>query len=200
MTSILVVNAGSSSVKFQVFAHKGSNLNRLIKGQVDGVGSMPRLKASGEGGTLVDETYDAKTVPDVAAALRTAGDWLRNSQEIDPAAIGHRVVHGGPDFSEPTRVTPDVLAHLMKFVPLAPLHQPHNLAPIRSLLDCYPGLPQVACFDTAFHRNHSALADYYAIPRRYYDQGVRRYGFHGLSYEFVAERLKEVAPQIAMGV
>jgi acetate kinase len=199
MTSILVVNAGSSSVKFQVFALRGGALDRLIKGQIDGVGSTPRLRAAGEGGTLADQSYDAAAVPDVAAALRTAGDWLRTSQKIDPVAIGHRVVHGGPDFSAPVRVTPEVLAHLMTYVPLAPLHQPHNLAPIRSVMDRYPELPQVACFDTAFHRSHGALADHYAIPRRYYDQGIRRYGFHGLSYEFIADRLKTVAPEVAMG-
>ena len=199
MDSILVVNAGSSSVKFQVFGRSGADLKRLIKGQVDGVGSKPRLRAASGGETLVDQTYAAEDVPDVPTALRTAGDWLRTTQNLEPIAVGHRVVHGGPDYSDPVRVTQDVLARLMDYVSLAPLHQPHNLAPIRSILENFPDLPQVACFDTGFHRNHGALADHYAIPLRYYDQGIRRYGFHGLSYEFIADRLREVAPEVAQG-
>jgi acetate kinase len=113
--------------------------------------------------------------------------------------FGHRVVHGGPQYDRPVLVDMSVLADLERYVPLAPLHQPNNLAPIRSLLARFPDLPQVACFDTAFHRGHSALADHYAIPQRLYAEGVRRYGFHGLSYEYVASRLPQVAPTIAAG-
>jgi acetate kinase len=113
--------------------------------------------------------------------------------------VGHRVVHGGPQYDRPVRVDRDVIANLERYVSLAPLHQPHNLAPIRVLLERFAGLPQVACFDTAFHRGHSAVADHYAIPNRLYAEGVRRYGFHGLSYEYVAERLREVAPSAARG-
>ncbi len=125
----------------------------------------------------------------MAAALATAGAWLRDELKIDPIAIGHRVVHGGPDYDRPVRVDQDVLARLERYVSLAPLHQPYNLAPIRSILARFPDLPQVACFDTAFHRGHGALADHYAIPRALHAEGVRRYGFHGLSYEYIASVL-----------
>jgi acetate kinase len=109
------------------------------------------------------------------------------------------VVHGGPEFSRPVRLTPDVVAHLEHYVSLAPLHQPNNLAPIRTLMGRRPELPQVACFDTAFHRDHGALADHFALPEKFYEEGVRRYGFHGLSYEYIAGRLRDVAPKAAKG-
>ena len=128
-----------------------------------------------------------------------AGDWLRSTQKVNLLAVGHRVVHGGPDFDRPVRVTREVAVQLERYVSLAPLHQPNNLAPIRTLLDRRPELPQVACFDTAFHRGHGALADYYALPESFYKEGVRRYGFHGLSYEYIAQRLPHVAPDIAKG-
>ena len=114
-------------------------------------------------------------------------------------AIGHRVVHGGPDYDRPVLIDADVLHHLADYQELAPLHQPNNLAPIRLAMDINPDLPQVACFDTAFHRGHAAYADCYAIPKAFYDEGVRRYGFHGLSYEYIAEKLGEVAPDAARG-
>jgi acetate kinase len=136
-------------------------------------------------------------VPDVPAALAAAGDWLRDELHIHPVAIGHRVVHGGPDFDAPVRVDADVLQRLERYVPLAPLHQPYNLAPMRSVLARFPDIPQVACFDTAFHRGHSRLADRYAIPDALYAEGVRRYGFHGLSYEYIAATLPQIAPEIA---
>jgi acetate kinase len=114
-----------------------------------------------------------------------------------PVAVGHRVVHGGPDYDRPILVDELLVAKLARYEPLAPLHQPHNLAPIRSLLKSRPDLPQVACFDTAFHRSHRPVVDHFAIPENLYAEGVRRYGFHGLSYEYVAQRLNEVAPAIA---
>jgi acetate kinase len=199
MDTILVVNAGSSSVKFQVFELKQeSDLKRQLKGQIDGVGSRPRLRASAaDGKVLVDRTYENDAIRDVTAALATAGAWLRNELKIDPVAIGHRVVHGGPDYDKPVRVDQKVLAQLESYVSLAPLHQPYNLAPIRSILANFPKLPQVACFDTAFHRGHDALADCYAIPRELHAEGVRRYGFHGLSYEYIASALPKVAPEMA---
>ena len=199
MDTILVANAGSSSVKFQVFGIGGQgNLQRQIKGQVDGVGSRPRMRiVSIAGDVLVDRTYEAIAISDVAAALATAGAWLRDEVKINPAAIGHRVVHGGPDYDKPVRVDQAVLARLERYVSLAPLHQPYNLAPIRSILARFPDIPQVACFDTAFHRGHGALADHYAIPEQLYTEGVRRYGFHGLSYEYIANALPKVAPEIA---
>jgi acetate kinase len=201
MDTILVVNAGSSSVKFQVFSVEGEGkLRRLIKGQMDGIGSRPRLRASGEDGEpLADRAYPIEAVPDVPAAMGIAGGWLRDELRISPMAVGHRVVHGGPEYDRPVLIDHGVVARLERFVALAPLHQPHNLAPIRSLLANLPTLPQVACFDTAFHRTHEAVADYYAIPYQLHAEGVRRYGFHGLSYEYVAKTLPQVAPEIAKG-
>jgi len=197
MDTILVVNAGSSSVKFQVFAvEDDGELRRQIKGQMDGIGSRPRLRASGA--TMADRTYPVETVADVPAAMAVAGAWLRELQ-IDPVAVGHRVVHGGPDHAQPVLIDQAVVTRLERYVSLAPLHQPHNLAPIKTLAKNFPALPQVACFDTAFHRNHDALADHYAIPHQLHAEGVRRYGFHGLSYEYIATRLPRVAPDIAGG-
>jgi acetate kinase len=199
MDTILVANAGSSSVKFQVFGiGQDGSLKRQIKGQMDGVGSRPRLRATGaDGAVLIDRSYENEAVGDVAAAITTAGAWLRGELKIDPIAIGHRVVHGGPDYDRPVRVDQNVLAQLEKYISLAPLHQPYNLAPIRSILARFPDRPQVACFDTAFHRGHGDLADRYAIPEALYAEGVRRYGFHGLSYEYIASLLPDVAPGIA---
>jgi acetate kinase len=200
MEAILVVNAGSSSVKFQAFRAVGSQLERLIKGQISGIGTSPRLRAEDGGGkSLTDHSFGSSEIADVAAALSAAGEWLQEQHSIKPIAVGHRVVHGGPDYSMPVVVDRDVLERLEKFVCLAPLHQPNNLAPIRSILARFPDLPQIACFDTAFHRGHGALADHYAIPERFYTEGVRRYGFHGLSYEYIASRLTAVAPDIAAG-
>ena len=201
MDTILVVNAGSSSVKFQVFATDGGrDLTRLIKGQMDGIGARPRLRATAaDGAVLIDQSYAAERVADVPTALGLAGAWLRGERKLALIAVGHRVVHGGPEYDRPVLVDQKVISKLDRYVSLAPLHQPNNLAPIRAILANSPDLPQVACFDTAFHRGHGALADHYAIPQRLYAEGVRRYGFHGLSYEFIAERLKTVAPDIANG-
>ena len=201
MDTILVVNAGSSSVKFQVFAVDGDGrLQRQLKGQMDGIGSRPRLRATGaQGDTLADRAYPIEAVADVSAGLMVAGAWLRDELRITPMAVGHRVVHGGPDYDRPVLVDHGLVARLERYVALAPLHQPYNLAPIKSLLANLPALPQVACFDTAFHRGHDGVADQYAIPRQLYDEGVRRYGFHGLSYEYIARTLPKVAPDIAAG-
>lgn len=201
MDTILVVNAGSSSVKFQVYSAEGDGaLRRQIKGQMDGIGSRPRLRASGASGDpLADRAYPIEAVPDVPAAMTVAGDWLRDELRVTPIAVGHRVVHGGPDYVRPILIDHGVVSRLERFVTLAPLHQPHNLAPIRSLLANFPTLPQVACFDTSFHRTHDVVADHYAIPHQLYREGVRRYGFHGLSYEYVARTLPSVAPDIAKG-
>ncbi|MEW6436160.1 MAG: acetate/propionate family kinase [Pseudomonadota bacterium] len=200
MQTILVVNSGSSSVKFQVFGTDGvSALERLIKGQVSGIGTMPRLFARDAGGELmIDRAFDAAQIGDVSIAIQTAGAWLREQLNITPIAVGHRIVHGGPDYDRPILIDDNALAVLEKLVCLAPLHQPNNLAPIRSIRARFPDLPQIGCFDTAFHRTHSADADHYAIPEQYYLEGVRRYGFHGLSYEYIADRLTIVAPDVAL--
>ena len=200
--TILVVNAGSSSIKFQLFAiGNNEQLERRLKGQIEGVGTQPRLVAKDTTGkTLIDERWSAAEVATVPAALEKLIGFLR--KEIGsklPVAVGHRVAHGGTKYSEPVVVTSAVLNELERLNPLAPLHQPNNIAPIRAVLERQPGLLQVACFDTAFHRNHPEVADRFAIPETLYNEGVRRYGFHGLSYEYIASRLPHAVPQLATG-
>jgi acetate kinase len=199
--TLLVVNAGSSSVKFQLFAtDRGSTLDQLIKGQIDGIGTKAHLRAhTADGRPLVDQGCDRERVSDVKTALATVGGWLRETQAAEPVAVGHRVAHGGPKYDRPVLIDDGVLAELESYIPLAPLHQPNNLAAVRSIRERMPQLPQVACFDTAFHRGTSALAQHYAIPLDLYSDGVRRYGFHGLSYEYIASCLPRVAPEIAGG-
>jgi len=199
MDTILTVNAGSSSLKFRLYEIRASRpLTPMIKGQVDGIGTHPRLRAdTAHGKSLADHAFAPEQLPDVGAAIEVAASWLRETLKVAPIAVGHRVVHGGPDYDRPIVVDESVVAKLRRYAPLAPLHQPNNLAPIRQLLKMRPELPQVACFDTAFHRGHGPLADRYAIPAFLYAEGVRRYGFHGLSYEYVAGRLSEIAPDIA---
>jgi acetate kinase len=199
--TILVVNAGSSSIKFQLFAiAAGDRLERRLKGQIEGVGVKPHLSAKGiKGETLIDETWPAAEVKTVPVALDKVVAFLRAQIGQLPTAIGHRVVHGGPDYSEPTVIDEAVLKRLDTYSPLAPLHQPNNLGPIRAVRERQPHMLQVACFDTAFHRGHPEVADRYALPEALYAEGVRRYGFHGLSYEYIAARLPEVAPDIAHG-
>jgi len=201
MDVILVVNAGSSSVKFQIFGvEKAEGLKRLVKGQLDGIGNQPRLVATGaDQFCLIDRSYTVSSVPNVVAAISVVADWLRQTQSFKLLAVGHRVVHGGPDFDQPVIIDESVIKTLDRYSPLAPLHQPSNLAPIRSLLAKRPELMQVACFDTAFHRGHQAVADHFAIPDHFYAEGIRRYGFHGLSYEYVSKRLLDCAPDIAKG-
>jgi acetate kinase len=198
--SILVINAGSSSLKFQIFAIETAGLARRVRGQLDGIGVRPRLRAEGpEGAELVARNYAPETVADLPAALDETRAWLAELGGVELAAIGHRVVHGGADFARPVLVDAAVLERLAALQQLAPLHQPNNLAPIRQAMAISPEVPQVACFDTAFHRGHPDVADTYALPRSFHEEGVRRYGFHGLSYEFVAERLRTLAPEVALG-
>jgi acetate kinase len=199
--TILVVNAGSSSIKFQLFSVAAHDqLQRRLKGQIEGIGVRPRLVAKETGSEKpIDESWPAGEVATVAAALDKLVVFLRARLGTLPTAIGHRVVHGGPDYSEPTVIDEGVLDRLEAFSPLAPLHQPNNLAPIRAVRARQPHLLQVACFDTAFHRGHPEVADRYALPEKLYAEGVRRYGFHGLSYEYIAVRLPQVAPEIAKG-
>ena len=201
MDAILVVNAGSSSVKFQIFGiGEAGALRRLVKGQIDGIATRPRLTAkAADGSALIDKAYAPGEIADVPAAIAVVASWLRETQSLDLLAVGHRVVHGGPKYDRPVVIDETVVANLEKYVSLAPLHQPNNLAPIRTLLKSRPGLLQVACFDTAFHHGRSAVADHYAIPDHLYAEGVRRYGFHGLSYEYIARRLREIAPTVAAG-
>jgi acetate kinase len=198
--TILVVNAGSSSIKFQLFSLDARDqLNRLLKGQIEGIGVYPKLSSKGTEGEPIEEAWSAQEVPSVPQALDKLVAFLRARLGKLPTAIGHRVVHGGPDYGEPVVIDDAVLDRLDTFSPLAPLHQPNNLAPIRAVRARQPQLLQVACFDTAFHRGHPEVADRYALPEQLYAEGVRRYGFHGLSYEYIANRLPEVAPNIARG-
>jgi acetate kinase len=200
MDAILALNAGSSSLKFQLFSVERRDLQRRVRGQLDGIGTRPRLRASGpDGAALVERSYGPDAVADLPAAIAEVRSWLRTLPDVTLRAIGHRVVHGGPDFDRPVRIDATVLEKLAGYQEFAPLHQPNNLAPIRLAMEINPSVPQVACFDTAFHRGHRAQSDCYALPRALYDEGVRRYGFHGLSYEYIAGRLREVAPEAARG-
>jgi acetate kinase len=198
--SVLVINAGSSSVKFQLFAAVSPDRVELrTRGQIDGIGTRPRLQAkNAEGRTLADQQWPANDVCSIQVALDRSMPFLREQVGGKlPVAVGHRVVHGGPDYDAPVLVDDEVLARLEALAPLAPLHQLNNLAPIKAVRRTHPELPQIACFDTAFHRAHPEVADRYALPEELYREGVRRYGFHGLSYEYIASRLPAVAPEIA---
>lgn len=199
--TILVLNAGSSSIKFQLFAIVDGAPQRQYRGQIEGIGVQPRLIVSdAERAPVFERVYEPAEVADVPSAIEVLRDFLREHLAGRlPVAVGHRVVHGGPHFDRPVLVDDEVLDQLRRYVPLAPLHQPNNLAPIEVIRERLPEMFQVACFDTAFHRSHSELADRYAIPDELHQLGARRYGFHGLSYEFIAKALPDAAPEVAGG-
>jgi acetate kinase len=192
-----VINAGSSSVKFSFYEGE----RRILGGQVDGIGAHLSASAIGPNGEKLeppDLGTKAPTVP--SEVLPAILPWARERLgDRRLAALGHRVVHGGLHHSRPARVTPELLAELEALVPLAPLHEPHNLAPIKMAMTLNPELPQVACFDTAFHRTAPEVEQAFALPYSFYEEGIRRYGFHGLSYEYIASVLPERAPEIANG-
>jgi len=192
-----VINAGSSSVKFSFY--EGDR--RILTGQVEGIGAHPSAIAAGPSGERVAAPDLGAKPPAVPSEVLPAIlPWAREKLSYRSlAALGHRVVHGGLHHSRPARVTPELLAELEALVPLAPLHEPHNLAPIKMALRLNPELPQVACFDTAFHRTAPEVEQAFALPYALYEEGVRRYGFHGLSYEYIASVLPERAPEIADG-
>ena len=197
----LVLNAGSSSLKFCVYQRPEGKAWRLsARGQIEGIGTAPRILArDGEGATLTDRPLD-QDVSDGRAALGALAAWLRSRYHgARVLGVGHRVVHGGAGFTGPTLVTPKVLADLQKLVPLAPLHQPYNLAAIEAVAERLPGVLQVACFDTSFHRGGLPVAELIPLPEELRRAGVQRYGFHGLSYEYIASVLPEAAPEIASG-
>jgi acetate kinase len=197
----LVLNAGSSSLKFCVYRRPEVEAWRLeTRGQIEGIGSSPRFSArDGRDRVLADDSLN-NGVTDGRTALGALAAWLRSQYGgARVLGIGHRVVHGGARYAGPTIVTPPVLEDLRKLVPLAPLHQPHNLAAIDAVFERLPGVPQVACFDTSFHRGQPAVADVIPLPREMCRSGVQRYGFHGLSYEYIASVLPQVAPEIAQG-
>jgi acetate kinase len=198
---ILVLNAGSSSLKFRGYDAGGSAPRLLVRGQIEGLGTAPHFTVSNADGDRQEEKrWPPGTQLNHDGAVGYIGDFLRSHGEGHRlVAAGHRVVHGGVRFTQPTLVTPEVIDELAALAPLAPLHQPHNLAPIRALAQRRPDLPQVACFDTAFHHTQPEEAQAFALPAAITARGVRRYGFHGLSYEYIASRLPEVAPQAAAG-
>ncbi|MGI9510591.1 MAG: acetate/propionate family kinase [Geminicoccaceae bacterium] len=199
--SFLVLNAGSSSFKFQLFAIDDGTLRLIFKGQMEGIGTHPKLIVEdAETSASTERSFQRDDVADMPAAMAILSGWLRERLAGTlPVAVGHRVVHGGPRFDQPALIDDDILAELDRYVPLAPLHQPNNLIPIKAIRSLLPDMPQVACFGTSFHRAHGPLADRYALPERFYQEGVRRYGFHGLSYEYIATVLPGVAPEIAEG-
>jgi len=195
--AILTLNAGSSSIKFAVY-RPAAEPDELVHGQVENIGPSARLVVGQPGGSK--ETHELGAA-DHALALRHI---LERSRQIlgrnkTVAGVGHRVAHGGPDLVAPARLDAATIAKLKALEPLAPLHQPHNLAAVAAAQDVFPGALQIGCFDTAFHRGHPWVNDTFALPRRYYEQGVRRYGFHGLSYDYVTRELHKIAPQIADG-
>jgi acetate kinase len=195
----LVLNAGSSSLKFCVYHRtQAEGWQLAARGQIEGIGTTPRLSAKdGAGAPLADQRL-AEAVRDGRGALDALAAWLRSRYGgARVLAVGHRVVHGGVRYAAPTLVTPQVLKDLRELVPLAPLHQPHNLAAIEVISEQLPGVPQVACFDTSFHRGQPAVAELVPLPREIRRGGVQRYGFHGLSYEYIASVLPQVAPEIA---
>ena len=192
-----VINAGSSSVKFSFYEGE----QRILSGQVDGIGVRPSASATGpDGEKITPPDLGAKPPAVPSEVLPAILPWVKDKLgDRQLAALGHRVVHGGLRYSRPARVTPELLAELEALVPLAPLHEPHNLAPIRMAMSLNPELPQVACFDTAFHRTAPEVDQAFALPYSFYEEGIRRYGFHGLSYEYIASVLPEQAPDIASG-
>jgi len=197
--AILVINAGSSSLKFSVFRdHGGGDPVVAINGQISGIGTQPVFEAKdAQRRPLAEKSWGAGEPSDRTALLSYLLDWIEERLEgATLIAAGHRVVHGGVRHATPVLLTSAVLDELDGLVPLAPLHQPHNLAAIRALAEAHPELPQVACFDTAFHRNQPWQAQTFAIPRELTEEGVRRYGFHGLSYEYISRRLPEIAPEL----
>ncbi|MGO4549560.1 acetate/propionate family kinase [Lysobacter sp. 2RAF19] len=199
--AIAVINAGSSSLKFCVYFHRAHGLAPALRGQIESIHTQPRFKArDAAGAERGTKAWPEGTTLGHEGALHHVVDLVRAELPHEPLlAVGHRVVHGGMEFAAPVRIDADVLARLEAFIPLAPLHQPHNLAAIRSLLAARPELTQVACFDTAFHRAIPEIAQMFALPHALHVEGVRRFGFHGLSYEFIASRLPQFDPVAAAG-
>lgn len=210
---IAVVNAGSSSIKLSMYSLHGDAMGAVAGGlagdaplrldlhaQIDGLGSAPHFDARhADGSPAGTRDWPVGSLPYERALDHLVNFVEQEFPRIELLGVGHRVVHGGARFDQPVRVDAEVLAALDALVPLAPLHQPHNLTPIRRAFEALPGVPQVACFDTAFHRTQSIEHEIFALPYALYQQGIRRYGFHGLSYEYIASRLPAVSPRLAQG-
>ncbi|MCS6986858.1 MAG: acetate/propionate family kinase [Sphingomonadaceae bacterium] len=200
-TLVFTLNAGSSSLKFALFREDpDEDPERLATGVVEAIGPNARLRVThADGGVAIDER-PAGGIPNQAAALARVLGWLESFRpEAAAAAVGHRIVHGGPDLARPVRIDAEILDALARLEPLAPLHQPNNLAGVRAAMAAFPQAVQVACFDTAFHQSHDRLRQTFPLPLKYYEAGVRRYGFHGLSYESVVDRLGRQFPEVAAG-
>lgn len=194
---VITLNAGSSSIKFALFSNGGEWPKMLAIGQIEALGLTPEFEVRrAEDKEKTKRTLNGADAPkNHADGIRIILGWLESAfPGVRVRAVGHRVVHGANKYSHPTIVDDAVLAELESFIPLAPLHQPHNIAGIAAASKAFPGVPQVACFDTAFHRTQPFVADTYGLPPQFYAEGVRRYGFHGLSYEYITRRLAEIAP------
>ena len=195
--SLLVINAGSSSLKFQVYELSDEGLPLFsYGGQVSGIGAGHArfVVQDAEKTVLVERDLSSGEGADLTSAQQAVAAWLRTKIDRPPRAVGHRIVHGGTDFFESIVIDDDILRRLDALAPLAPLHQNNNLAPVHVIHEHWPQITQVACFDTAFHRTHSQVVERFALPQALYDRGVRRYGFHGLSYEYIAQRIRTVLP------
>ena len=194
---ILIINAGSSSIKYAAYGHlDAGELTLLGRGQIQGLGTAPSFVGKNECGEVLGKKAwpDGNTLSHQAATAFLL-DWLaENEKDIEIVACGHRVAHGGMTYRSATRIDAGVIENLAKLTPLAPLHQPHHLAAMQAITETHPQLPQVACFDTSFHRTQSRVAQMFAIPRQMTDQGIIRYGFHGISYEYIARQLPIYAP------
>ena len=197
--AILTINAGSSSIKFALFELK-NGFECGIEGEAEGIGTSPHLLIRANGKLVLEKSWPDDKTLGYEQLLSESLNWIEKHLGMDRlVAAGHRVVHGGRTFFAPVLITPDVIKDLEALVELAPLHQPHNIAPMHILFKLRPELPQIACFDTAFHHTMPDIAKRIPIPRKYHDQGVLRYGFHGLSYEYISSRLPDIAPNLAQG-
>ena len=199
--AIIVINAGSSSIKFSLFLERGGDLALDVRGQIEGLFTTPRFLArDSSGGILAERSWgDGMRLGHDGAMEHLRGFLKQQLVDDRLIGVGHRIVHGGPEYAAPIRVDAGVLGALQQLIPLAPLHQPHNLSPIAALLERAPELPQVACFDTAFHRTNPDVAQRFALPAELHEAGVRRYGFHGLSYEYIASVLPRFDAKAAAG-
>ena len=199
--AVLVLNAGSSSLKFTEYAADPTGLAVRLAGNIEEIYGAARFRARDPAGAALGEHHwSAESPPGHAGAIEYLLSWLGEHASADTlVAVGHRVVHGGIHHAAPVRIDAALLAQLDTLSPLAPLRQPHNLLPVRALAERHPELPQVACFDTAFHRSAPTVAQAFALPAAITERGVRRYGFHGLSYEYIASVLPQVDAQAAAG-
>jgi acetate kinase len=199
--AIAVLNAGSSSLKFSVYAVEGRELSVIVRGLVEGIGSSPHFSAKDAAGKSLADTQPPGEKFGQPEAFEFLVRWLLGHYQgvVNLIGVGHRVVHGGAEFIQPTRIDLDVVGKLEKLIPLVPLHQPHNLAAIRAVMQLRPQLPQVACFDTAFHQGRAKVTERFGLPDAMFQAGLRRWGFHGLSFESIVASFRRIAGQTASG-